>query len=398
MKPLGKFVSALTSGATACVVTASLLATPAAAADPGVPPVWDRPGGERMVAFGDSFVAGPLVNPMRLDSGACLRSRKNFPTLVAQTLDVNSFVDASCSGAVVADLYEAQGANPPQLDALSRNTTLVSFGMLGGNDIGLVGLALGCLTGPCVPPAGTDPLAEEFVQLEADLVRAIADTRARAPKAQILVHGYGTYLPPGGCPRKILGLSGPEADYLQGQIDRLSETIQGVAATTGTDFVDHRTIPGIADHTACAAPRDQWIRAVNTYLDGAPLHPSAAGMVAAAGHVVTSLAAARGTTVEQIRLDSLRRKGRSVSMKVSCRLVGTVVRAKVRGGRGAIDHVELRMDGRAIAVDSAAPWVLRAKTRKLRRLNGPVRGVAILRDGDLTVRRNLTAERPRCLA
>src|SRR5690606_29191471 len=102
---------------------------PTATASSGVPPVWDRPGGERMVAFGDSFVAGPLVNPMRLDSGACLRSRKNFPTLVAETLDVNSFVDASCSGAVVGDLYEAQGANPPQLDSLSRDTTLVSFGM-----------------------------------------------------------------------------------------------------------------------------------------------------------------------------------------------------------------------------------------------------------------------------
>ncbi|MBE7324149.1 SGNH/GDSL hydrolase family protein [Nocardioides sp. Y6] len=415
MTPLGKLATALTAGllsasllappatagptaasVTSSVVTSSV-ATSSTASAKALTPVWDRPGGERMVAFGDSFVAGPLVNPMRLDSGACLRSKGNFPTLVAQTLDVNSFVDASCSGAVVADLYEAQGSNPPQLDALTRDTTLVSFGMLGGNDIGLVGLALGCLTSNCLPAAGTDPLAEEFVELEGDLVQAIADTRARAPRAQILMHGYGTYLPPGGCPQKILGLSSGEADYLQAQINRLSETIEQVAADTGVDFVDHRTIPGIADHTACAAPRDQWIRAVATYFDGAPLHPSAAGMVAAADHVVATLAKTRRTTVEEIRLDALRRKGRSVSMAVSCRLLGSVVRADV-DGRGAIDHVELRMDGRAIAVDSKAPWVLRAATKDVRTLAGPVRAVVTLRDDELTVRRNLTAERPRCLA
>lgn len=379
-------------------LVASLLAPAAQAADPaGLPPVWDRPGGERMVAFGDSFVAGPLVNPMRLDSGACLRSKRNFPTLVAQTLDVSSFVDASCSGAVVGDLYEAQGANPPQLDALSRDTTLVSFGMLGGNDIGLVQLALGCLTSNCLPAPGDDPLAAEFVQLESDLERAVLDTRRRAPRAQVLVHGYGTYLPPGGCPRSIPGLSAAEADHLQGQIDRLSDTLERVAARTRADFVDHREIPGIADHTACAAPRDQWIRALATWFDGAPLHPSAAGMEAAADHVVTALARTRGTTVTALRHAALVRKGRSVTMAVSCRVVGSVVRADVDGGRGAIDHVELRMDGRAVAIDSTAPWVLRAQATQLRGLDGPVRAVVTLRDGELTVRRHLTAQRPACL-
>lgn len=392
--------SLLSRAATLAVLplVASLLVAPASnAAPPGTPPVWERPGGERLVAFGDSFVAGPLINPQRLDSGLCLRSRKNFPTLVAKTLDVNSFTDASCSGAVVADLYTAQGANPPQLDALSRNTTLVSFGMLGGNDIGLVQLALGCLVTDCVPPAGTDPLAAGFIQLEADLLTAVADTRARAPRAEILVNGYGTYLPPGGCPQRIPGVTGPEADYIQAQIDRLSDTLERVAAASGAVFVDHREIPGVLEHTACAAPADQWIRAIETYGDGAPLHPSTAGMAAAAHHVVATLAAARGTTVEQIRQDALTRKGRSVSMTLSCRLLGTVLRADVRGGRGAIDHVALRMDGRVVAVDSRAPWVLRAPTYALRRLDGPVRAVVTLRDGDLTVRRNLTAGRLPCL-
>ena len=398
MRRISSFVSRA-AGLAALPLVASLLAVPAASAAPsaGAPPVWDRPGGERLVAFGDSFVAGPLILPQRLDSGACLRSKKNFPTLVAQKLDVNSFVDASCSGAVVADLYAAQGANPPQLDSLSRNTTLVSFGMLGGNDIGLVQLALGCLATECVPAAGTDPLAPAFAQLEADLLRAVADTKARAPRAQILVNGYGTYLPPGGCPGTIPGLSGPEADYVQGQIDRLSDTLQRVAARTRTVFVNHRAIPGVLDHTACAAPADQWIRAIVTYGDGAPLHPSTAGMAATASHVVATLARARGTSVTQLRRAALARKARSVSMGLSCRALGTVLRAKVKGGRGAIDHVELRMDGRAVAVDSRAPWVLRTPTRKLRTLKGPVRALVVLRDGELTVRRHLTGGRPSCV-
>ncbi|GGD12058.1 hypothetical protein GCM10007231_08720 [Nocardioides daphniae] len=379
---------------------AVLLVSPASHAAPagsGLPPIWERPGGERYVSFGDSFVAGPLINPQRLDSGACLRSKRNFPTVVAETLDVNAFTDASCSGAVVEDLYVAQGANPPQLDSLSRSTSLVSFGTIGGNDIGLVGLATGCLLLNCVPPAGTDPLGPKFAQVEVDLLAAVRETQRRAPRADVLVVGYGTYLPPGGCPTVIPGLSAAEADYVQGQIDRLSDLLAEVAAATGSIFVDQRTIPGAIDHTACAAPDQQWIRAISTYGDGAPLHPSAAGMAATAAHVVATLAQARGTTVEQIRRDALRRKARSLELDVSCRLLGTVLRTEVTGGRGAVAQVDVRVGERLVSSDTTAPWVTATATTPLRTTRGPVRATVTLRDGALELKRRFTAGRPRCL-
>src|SRR5690606_12462849 len=126
---------------------------------------------ERLVSFGDSFASGPLVLPTRLKSGGCMRSVNNYASLLADHLSVNAFTDASCISATTEDFWAPQNSlgtiNPPQLNALSSDTTLVTFGTMGGNDIGLVGLALDCLLKNCVPAAGSDPLAAEFEKLHA---------------------------------------------------------------------------------------------------------------------------------------------------------------------------------------------------------------------------------------
>ena len=184
--------------------------------------------------------------------------------------------------------------NKAQLAALTEDTSLVTFGTIGGNDIGLVGLAQGCLApGSCVPAEGDDPLAAKFVDVEEALDRGIDDTQALAPGARIVVVGYGTYLPPGGCVDAFGGLLAVEEfDYVQSQIDRLSDLLEKVAGEQGVDFVDMRDIPFSLDHTACAAPEKQWIRAINTYDDGAPLHPSRCGMDAMFQHLHRELVGA----------------------------------------------------------------------------------------------------------
>src|SRR6188474_917830 len=86
------------------VVAGLLTAAPATGAD-------RSDGGERYVAFGDSFVSGPGIAPAR--PGDCERSTRNFPSLVAAELGITDFTDASCGGAVIGDLWSAQRDNPP---------------------------------------------------------------------------------------------------------------------------------------------------------------------------------------------------------------------------------------------------------------------------------------------
>ena len=254
-------------------------------------------GPENYVALGDSFVAGPGIAPQR--PGACARSEANFASLVASGLGVDDFVDASCGGATTADLFKPQAefgeeVNDPQLDALSADTTLITFGMLGGNDMGLVRLAASCVTGACGPDApGGTAVTRGIETARTNVVRGLREAKERSPRAEILVIGYGTYLPPGGCAR-LSGITPDEADYLQGMIDRLSDMLGEVAAREQVGFVDMRTIPGVGDHTVCAAPEKQWIRAIETWGDGAMFHPSSCGMDASAQHVRNALRIRRG--------------------------------------------------------------------------------------------------------
>lgn len=414
----------------------ALLTAPAVADDPTHVPVrTDGPGTEHYVAFGDSFVSGPGIAPQR--AGGCSRSEKNFPSLVASTLDVASFTDASCSGATTAHFTTAQGSNPPQLDALSERTTLVTFGTMGGNDIGLIGLAQECAEGSCVPAAGTDPLAEKFDTLRTSLVDNLAAARVRAPKAEFMVIGYGTYMPDRGCPATFLGaLSEDEFDYVQGQIDRLSDLLYEVAADAGAHFVDQRDVPGALDHTVCAPFADQWIRGIWTKdplggpsapVDGAVFHPSTAGMAATAAHVVAEVAEMRTkgeppteqpmptprptpkpvvtpAPTKAQRLAALKRKAATAKVTASCqgsRRSGSVT-LRVRGGAGTVKAVTFRAGSKKVAVDRRSPFATKKKSATLRtalkKRSAKVRAVVTFREHGVSVKRTVVLKkRPSCL-
>lgn len=402
-------------------LAASLLLVPSAqAADASTQvhvPVWDKaPGGERYVAMGDSFTSGPGIAPMRAE---CARSEKNFPTLLATALDVNAFTDASCGGAQTEDLWAPQGANDPQLDALGEDTTLVTFGTLGGNDIGLVGLAQNCAMSSCVPAAGTDPLAAKFDVVRGELARGLADAEDRAPNARMVVVGYSTYLPPGVCTPLASMLTADESAYLQSQIDRLSDIMSDVADEAGALFVDQRLIPGALDHTVCAAPNKQWIRAINAYGDGALFHPSACGMDATAQYLRMRIAEDRGATVPTFdsscvsagpgdpdpepddtgaRLAELRAKAATVTVTSRCvRVDGrTHVRFAARHGQGALAALRVRVAGKRIARDTTAPFRVDKPAARVAAKRGRITAVVRLRDAELSVHRTLRLTRPRC--
>ncbi|MGI8309141.1 SGNH/GDSL hydrolase family protein [Saccharopolyspora hattusasensis] len=258
----------------ALVATAAVLAPTAHAADEF-----------EYVAMGDSAAAGPLT-PHPDPNLLCFRSRENYPQVAARLLGAK-LTDVSCSGAKIADFSGRQhGIMPPQYGALSDQTDLVTV-TIGGNDVGLVQAAVSCIN--LLPePAGSscadeftaggrDELAERIDALEPRFDDALAQIRHRAPNAEIMVVGYGTYLRPGGCyPKEPMW--GRDADYIQSSVDKLSSMLGSRAAAHGAEFVDLG--PVSAGHDVCAAPADKYYEGVIPTSVAAPLHPNARGMLA----------------------------------------------------------------------------------------------------------------------
>ncbi|MBA3287613.1 MAG: hypothetical protein H0U21_06265 [Acidimicrobiia bacterium] len=122
------------------VLATTVLASPGAAVEA-------RPG-DQYVPLGDSFTAGPLI-PTQIAPLGCLKSNRNYPTVVDGTLGSSAFRDISCSGATTDDMFAPQsivgGSNPAQLSALSASTTLVTLG-IGANDIGFTEIIQHCST------------------------------------------------------------------------------------------------------------------------------------------------------------------------------------------------------------------------------------------------------------
>jgi len=291
----------------------------AAAAPNDVGVVWDNgPGGERYVALGDSAASGPGILNQRQDPLACERSDRNFPTLVANRLDVRAFRDVTCSSATTAHFADPQenpnnipGVNPPQFDALSPDTTLVTLGPIGANDFNLVGVGIGCIN-PAPPDSagtsckdtytadGTDPNVETIDGLYPKLTRILRQVHKRAPQARVFIVGYGQYFPVSGC-WPYVPVWPEDADYIQSLVDRIDAVLARVvrrdtwgkrraARKAGRRPARYVSLQGnnAVAHTMCAAPAMQWITQLTDPLSGNGIiaHPTARGM-AAFGRIVT---------------------------------------------------------------------------------------------------------------
>lgn len=250
------------------------------------------------VALGDSAAAGPLIPEPDLSAPGCLRSKRNWPSVLAAQLGAQ-LTDVTCSGAVTADLAGSQstltGRQPPQLHAVRPSTDLVTL-TVGGNDIDLVDTALNCvnllpepLGQSCrdrLTAGGRDRLAERIDAYAAEFAGALDLISARAPEARVVVVGYGTYTRPGGCyPQEPIW--GRDADYLQASIHRLNSVFARESAAHGALFVDIE--PPSAGHDTCAPPAAKWFEGLVTTSPAAPLHPNARGMDAIGRFVATRL-------------------------------------------------------------------------------------------------------------
>ncbi|MEU6553476.1 SGNH/GDSL hydrolase family protein [Streptomyces sp. NPDC046915] len=257
--------------------------------------------GTRYVSLGDSYTSGPFI-PQQVDAN-CARSDHNYPSLVAAERRVTAFKDVSCSGATTEEMWKPQGSNAPQLNALQRDTDLVTV-QIGGNDIGFGSIIQTCArlgsqdpTGnPCeryYGSSGVDQLAVTIVRTAPKIDRVLRAVRARAPHARVLVVGYPDLLPDdgSGCfPSVPFGAK--DFPYLRDTGKRLNLMLRMVAAWNHAEYVD--TYGPTRGHDMCKAPEDRWIEPLQPASPAAPAHPNAKGEEAMAGAVLARLGQGHG--------------------------------------------------------------------------------------------------------
>lgn len=253
------------------------------------------PHGAVYAALGDSESAGAGIAPIA-DSG-CLRSKRNYPSLVQKKLRYSSFEDVTCSGAMTTNLLRPQltqgSTNDPQLDALGSRTELVTL-TIGLNDDKL---AYGLLAA-CVPAAQPTPLCAPVLQatttqVDQQLTKAAVRVRdtlraihKAAPHARIVLVGYPRYLPDSGsCPDRYSVVAAMEP-RLRDALKVVNEKWKAAAASAGADYVD--TYAMSKGHDVCSA--DPWVNGSQEQPGKAvALHPFEAFHEAVAKKIVALL-------------------------------------------------------------------------------------------------------------
>lgn len=267
---------------------------------PGTSAAAEQPG--EYVALGDSYTAGPVIPVQTGPPLGCLRSTNNYPSLVNRSRHYSAFHDVSCSGATTEDMTAAQsvpgGSNPPQFDALSERTSLVTLG-IGGNDIGFAKIIENCaarsttnlLGAACksyYTADGHDQLAARINQAGSKVAAVLAEIERRAPEAKVLVVGYPTILPdsgPGCYP--LLPLRPGDVAYLRQTEKRLNKMLADQADDAGAEYVD--TYHSSIGHDACKLPGTKWVEGLLPTAAAAPVHPNSLGMRNSANRVLATL-------------------------------------------------------------------------------------------------------------
>jgi GDSL-like Lipase/Acylhydrolase family len=242
-------------------------------------------GAVSYVAIGDSYTSGPGILPYSPTAPAnCGQSQLNYPHLVASALKL-TLTDVSCGGATTSDETESQfEGQPPQDNALSESTEVVTIGM-GGNDKGLFGTLLNGCTQIDVIEGSTAKAPckekyESFVQatFAADKPiqeAALVHIKELAPHAKVFVVGYPEITPNHG---HCAAFPWHEADlsWFRNKVQKVgNKSIKEGAKAHGAIFVD--TFKPSEGHNACQPVGTRWIEPLIGSLTGVPVHPNAIG-------------------------------------------------------------------------------------------------------------------------
>jgi lysophospholipase L1-like esterase len=253
------------------------------------------------VALGDSYTAAPGVPQTEQESG-CLRSNGNYANLVAAGLK-STFVDVSCSGATTLSLVGAQRTGshvyPPQFEALTADTSLVTLG-IGGNDLKLFQTMVATCAqlsysdpegAPCrdyMKAAGKekDLLLEKIDRIRGRVAAAVKGVHDRAPQATVVLVGYPQPVPARGTCR-ILPLAEGDYAYVRSIVVRLDDALRAAAKKRKATYID--MVTASKGHDICAGP-DAWVNGLNTDLMRAlAFHPFAEEQQAVADLILARL-------------------------------------------------------------------------------------------------------------
>lgn len=254
--------------------------------------------GARYVSLGSSFAAGAGISPRKHGTPErCDRSERNYATLLAQRLSL-TLDDQGCGGATTAHVTGPWNELPPQIDAVTADTKLVTI-TIGGNDVSYVGylfmascpkdgkMSVQGREFPCVSVAGKLPTEDAWTRAEAGMDAIARAIRTRAPSARVVFVQYVAMLPDKPCASATF-----EPEALEGarQIAaRLAAMTERVATRNGALTLPMDQIA--MGKTTCDTVRlSNGVGAGLVPGDGAPWHPTAIGHAAIADALMELLA------------------------------------------------------------------------------------------------------------
>jgi lysophospholipase L1-like esterase len=254
------------------------------------------------VAMGDSYTAAPLF-PLKDDRiiDDCLRSEKNYPTLVADHLGITVH-DVSCSGASTVNIFNEQRftskTEPAQIEALPADADLITLG-IGANDFTFFSeMIFDCLAvadtdmdgSPCrdsnTDAEGRDRLRRNASKIRKNVGRVVRAISQQAPDARIVLIGYPQIIPDKGtCPSRLPLATGDYA-YTRDLNLRLAQAVRDGGVAAGAEYVD--MVAASQGHDICSD--EPWIAGIRGKDNkAAGLHPYPAEQEAVAGLVIGRL-------------------------------------------------------------------------------------------------------------
>ncbi len=230
------------------------------------------PSGSQYVAMGSSYAAGFEIKPLEPGAGVCGRSLIDYPHLVAAKFHLQ-LSDVSCGGAVTANaLNTPQGSAPPQIDAVTAKTRLVTM-TIGGNDVGYIATAVECglRHSTCTETANSAQIDAAFQALPNSLTTLIQAVRAKAPSVTIVLVTYPRLVPPTACP--ALHYTTAAAQLVSSMGSRLEKVFVTVAKDDHVRLADPYVLE--ATHGPCVGS-NAWVAGL-VPTNGFEYHPTAAG-------------------------------------------------------------------------------------------------------------------------
>lgn len=251
-------------------------------------------GGDRYVALGSSYAAGPGLGAVEDGAPArCGHGAASYARQLASKLRLN-LVDASCSGSTTEHILARWSEIAPQIDAVTAETRLVTV-TTGGNDVSFV-TNLGAAACASMPlqarPAHCPqhrPIGEDAWRgVEMRMGRIADEVHRRAPQARLVFVDYVTLVgPAGGC-----------AD-LPGDLSLNRTHARRLAAITARVARSHNALllkasRLTAHHGPCdGAPWSLGVKPATTPDAGVPLHPGPKAHAAIADALAALLATPR---------------------------------------------------------------------------------------------------------